>query len=45
MDNSYYSTDLFYRETTDLVFTKMIETPADAVACLDFKYQKYSLGE
>jgi len=41
-ENSYLEADLVYRDKTDLVFKTMISPPVGGVACLDFKYQKYS---
>jgi len=40
--NSFHTADLVYRDKTDLFFKSMIKPPVGGVACLDFKYKKYS---
>ena len=44
-DNSFYSTKLVYRDKTDLIFANMLPAPSDGSVCVQFKYQKYSLGK
>jgi len=41
-DNSFLEADLLYRDKTDLVFRTMISPPPGGVACLHFRYKKYS---
>eukprot|EP00092_Neocalanus_flemingeri_P017311 GFUD01018723.1.p1 GENE.GFUD01018723.1~~GFUD01018723.1.p1 ORF type:complete len:419 (+),score=119.43 GFUD01018723.1:73-1257(+) len=40
--NSFYTAALAYRDKTDLFLKTMISPPVGGVACLHFKYKKYS---
>jgi len=40
--NIFYQTNLAFREKTELFFKNTINPPVGGVACLDFKYRKYS---
>lgn len=42
--NVYYQTDLAFREKTELFFKNTITPPDVGIACLDFKYRKFSKG-
>ena len=43
--NVFYETDLGYGEKTELFFKNTISPPDLGIACLDFKYRKFSKGE
>ena len=45
LGNVYYQTDLSYGDKTELFFKNTITPPDVGVACLDFKYRKFSKGE
>lgn len=40
--NTYYQTDLSFRQKTELFFKNTINPPKTSVVCLDFKYRKFS---
>lgn len=42
INNAYYTTDLAYQDTTELFFKNMVSPPSNGIACLDFKYKKFS---
>jgi len=44
LGNVYYQTDLSYGDKTELFFKNTITPPDVGVACLDFKYRKFSKG-
>ena len=44
--NTYYSTQLVYRDKTDLILTSLLPPPENTnTICVQFKYKKYSLGK
>ena len=43
--NVFYETDLGYGEKTELFFKNTIAPPDRGIACLDFKYRKFSKGK
>jgi len=43
--NQYYSTELEARDKTEMFFENLIEPPVSGVACLDFRYKKFSTGD
>ena len=43
--NVFYETDLSYGEKTELFFKNTIAPPDLGIACLDFKYRKFSKGK
>ena len=44
--NHYYSTQLVYRDKTDLMFSRLLPPPLGTnTLCVQFKYKKYSLGQ
>ena len=42
--NVFYETNLGYGEKTELFFKNTIAPPDLGIACLDFKYRKFSKG-
>ena len=42
--NHYYSTQLVYRDKTDLMLSRLLPPPDTNTLCVQFKYKKYSLG-
>ena len=43
--NTFYSTQLVYRDKTDLILNNLLPPPTTGnVICVSFKYKKYSLG-
>jgi hypothetical protein len=40
--NIYYEIDLSSKDKTELFFENMIPPPDNGIACLDFRYKKYS---
>ena len=44
--NTFYSTQLLYRDKTDLILADLFSPPSTGgVICVTFKYKKYSLGK
>ena len=44
--NHYYSTQLVYRDKTDLMLSRLLPPPpGTSLICVQFKYKKYSLGQ
>jgi len=42
LSNSYYETQLFYNDKTELFFNNLIDSPRRGIVCLEFKYKKHS---
>jgi len=42
--NVFYQTEVRYREKTEMFFKNTISPPKGGIACLDFKYRKFSKG-
>ena len=43
--NNYVSTQLVYRDKTDLILSRLLPPPRNtSLLCVQFKYKKYSLG-
>ena len=44
--NNYFSTQLVYRDKTDLILSRLLPPPlSTSLLCVQFKYKKYSLGK
>ena len=43
-NDQYQEVELFNKEKAEFFFTKLISPPASKVACLDFRYKKFSTG-
>ena len=44
--NNYFSTQLIYRDKTDLILSHLLPPPlSTSLLCVQFKYKKYSLGK
>ena len=44
--NKYFSTQLVYRDKTDLILSRLLPPPGNTtLLCVQFKYKKYSLGK
>ena len=44
LGNPYQEVELFKKEKAEFFFTKLISPPASKLACLDFRYKKFSTG-
>ena len=42
--NNYQELELFGKEKAEFFFTQLISPPASKVACLDFRFKKFSAG-
>ena len=42
--NQYKEVELFSRDTAEFYFKQLIKPPASTLACLDFRFKKYSSG-
>ena len=43
-NNSFYHVSLSQGDSTELFFSHLLAPPAGRVACLTFRYRKYSTG-